>query len=73
MGSGETDSVHHAYLRVFEIAARLEPDHAKLLNWFHEDAIVELGNKTGKHLIDSGQGPMLEGFLMAILAGARGS
>jgi hypothetical protein len=59
------------YLHIFEIASRIEPDHAKLLGWFYEDAIVELGNRTAKVLVDSGHGQRLETFLISILAGTR--
>ncbi|GGA39227.1 hypothetical protein GCM10010981_30620 [Dyella nitratireducens] len=72
MAGDLTRTAVHAYLHIFEMAGKIESDHAKLLDWFCEDNIVELGNQTAKCLVDAGQSQLLESFLISILAGTRG-
>jgi len=57
--------------RILEIAAKLEPDEAECLRWFHEDGLAEFGGCTARDLIERGHGHKLEGYLKAILAGER--
>jgi hypothetical protein len=66
-------NLHPAYVRIFEIATRIEPDPTKLLRWFHEDAILELDNQTAKCLVDAGRAPALEAYLMRVLEDVRES
>ena len=59
-------------LAVLRVAARIECDPTKMLDWYRCTRIDELGYLTAEQLVALGRAPVVIGFLQAILRGERG-
>jgi hypothetical protein len=57
--------------RVLELAREIEPDYGKLVRWFCEDPIAELGCQTARELVAAGQEALVETYLLAIVEKER--
>jgi hypothetical protein len=60
-------------MRTLEMARRIEPDYGKLVRWFCEDPIAELGHRTACELVAEGKEALLETYLLAIMEKERRS
>jgi len=58
-------------MRILEMAREIEPDYGKLVKWFCEDSIAELGHLTACELVAAGHEPQLEAYLLAIMEKER--
>lgn len=56
---------------VMSVARAIEPDPDRLLHWFREDPIRELGSKTARQLVEEGVTARLLDMLVAIRSGRR--
>ena len=56
--------------RIWQLACAIEPDQDRVLDWWHNEALVALGGLKPCELLDKGWGDRLEAYLSAICADA---
>jgi hypothetical protein len=59
-------------LAVLRVAARLEADPERVMDWYRYARIAELGHLSAEQLVDMGRAPVVIAFLQSISRGERG-
>lgn len=57
---------------VLAVARRIDADRARLLAWFDEEPIAELGMRTAREVVEDGDTARLIHMLWSIERGSRG-
>jgi hypothetical protein len=59
-------------LAVLRVAARLEAEPERVMDWYRHAHIAELGHLTAEQLVSMGRAPVVIAFLQSIGRGERG-